>query len=127
MKAMFFNGSPRKNWNTAKALDAAAEGAKSVGFDVERVDLYDVKFNGCASCFACKLKNRKTNGVCAIRDELRPILERARQADVLVIGSPVYFSYPTGVMRSFLERLAFPVYSYEYEKLLDLIILLVFQ
>ena len=51
----------------------------------------------------------------AIRDDLRPILERARQADVLVLGSPIYFSYPTGVYRAFLERLAFPVYSYRYE------------
>ena len=31
MKAMLFNGSPRKNWNTAKMLEAAAEGARSAG------------------------------------------------------------------------------------------------
>ena len=53
--------------------------------------------------------------MCAIRDDLRPVLERARQADVIVLGSPIYFSYPTGVYRAFLERLAFPVYSYHYE------------
>ena len=40
---------------------------------------------------------------------------RHRLADVLVLGSPVYFHYPTGVYRAFLERLAFPVYSYHYE------------
>ena len=34
---------------------------------------------------------------------------------MLVLGSPIYFSYPTGVYRAFLERLAFPVYSYRYE------------
>ena len=34
---------------------------------------------------------------------------------MLVLGSPIYFSYPTGVYRAFLERLAFPVYSYHYE------------
>lgn len=113
--AMFFNGSPRKNWNTAKMLAAAAEGAREAGAETETVNLYDFPFAGCKSCFACKLKNAKTNGVCAIRDELRPILERARHSDVLVLGAPVYFSYPTGVYRAFLERLAFPVYSYHYE------------
>ena len=113
--AMFFNASPRKGWNTHKMLEAAAEGARAAGAETELVNLYDIKFPGCKSCFACKLKNAKTNGVCALRDELRPILERARQADVLVLGSPIYFSYPTGVYRAFLERLAFPVYSYHYE------------
>ena len=113
--AMFFNGSPRKNWNTAKMLESAAEGARAAGAETETVNLYDFPFAGCKSCFACKLKNAKTNGVCAIRDDLRPILERARQADVLVLGSPIYFGYPTGVYRAFLERLAFPVYSYHYE------------
>ena len=113
--AMFFNASPRKGWNTAKMLEAAKEGAVTADAETELVNLYDISFPGCKSCFACKLKNAKTNGVCALRDELRPVLERARQADVLVLGSPIYFSYPTGVYRAFLERLTFPVYSYHYE------------
>ena len=112
---MFFNASPRKGWNTAKMLEAAKAGAEEAGAETELVNLYDIGFPGCKSCFACKLKNAKTNGVCAIRDDLRPVLERARKADVLVLGSPIYFSYPTGVYRAFLERLAFPVYSYHYE------------
>ena len=113
--AMFFNASPRKGWNTAKMLEATKAGAEKAGAVTELINLYDIKFPGCKSCFACKLKKAKTNGVCALRDELRPILERARQADVLVLGSPIYFSYPTGVYRAFFERLAFPVYSYHYE------------
>ena len=113
--AMFFNASPRKNWNTAKMLDAAKAGAEEAGAVAELVNLYDFAFPGCKSCFACKLKNARTDGVCAIRDALRPVLERARRADVLVLGSLIYFSYPTGVYRAFLERLAFPVYSYHYE------------
>ena len=112
MKALFINGSPRKNWTTAKMLDSAKKGASEAGAETEVIHLYDYDFKGCKSCFACKLKNAKTNGVCAIRDELRPVLEKAHDADVLVIGSPVYFSYPTGVTRSFLERLMFPILSY---------------
>lgn len=113
--AMFFNASPRKGWNTARMLEEAKAGAEEAGALTEFVNLYDIAFPGCKSCFACKLKNAKTQGVCALRDDLRPVLERARQADVLVLGSPIYFSYPTGVYRAFFERLAFPVYSYHYE------------
>lgn len=114
--AMFFNGSPRKGWNTDRVLREAMAGAQEAGAETEFVNLYDIDFKGCKSCFACKLKNSKTNGVCAIRDALRPVLERARRADILVLGSPVYYSYPTGVMRAFMERLMFPVGTYLYEK-----------
>ena len=112
MKALFINGGPRKNWTTVKILDQAMKGAADAGADVELIHLYDYDFKGCMSCFACKLKNAKTNGVCAIRDDLQPILEKAHDADILVMGSPVYFSYPTGVLRSFMERLFFPINSY---------------
>ena len=115
VKAMFVNGSPRKNWNTAKMLESAMQGAAEAGAECEMVHLYDIDFHGCKSCFACKIKNSKTNGVCAIKDDLRPVLERARQCDVLVLGSPVYYSYPTGDLRSFMERLMFPVGTYMYE------------
>ena len=115
VKAMFVNGSPRKNWNTAKMLENAIQGATEAGAECEMVHLYDINFHGCKSCFACKIKNSKTNGVCAIKDDLRPVLERARQCDMLVLGSPVYYSYPTGDLRSFMERLMFPVGTYMYE------------
>ena len=112
MKALFINGSPRKNWTTFKMLDSAMKGAAEAGAETEIIHLYDYNVVGCKSCFACKLKNAKTNGICAIRDDLRPLLEKAHAADVIVLGSPVYFSYPTGMLRSFMERLMFPINSY---------------
>ena len=51
--AMFFNASPRKGWNTHKMLDAAKAGAEEAGATTELVNLYDIKFPGCKSCFAC--------------------------------------------------------------------------
>lgn len=115
MKALFFNGSPRKNKNTALMLESAMRGAQEAGAETQLIHLYDIPFTGCKSCFACKVKNSKCNGVCAVRDALLPILQEARTADVLVLGSPVYYSYPTGVMRSFMERLMFPIGTYMYE------------
>ena len=112
MKALFVNGSPRKNWNTHKMLEQAMKGAQDAGAECELVHLYDLSFKGCMSCFACKVKNNKTNGLCVIRDDLRPVLEKALASDVIVMGSPIYFSYPTGMFRLFVERLLFPIMSY---------------
>ena len=115
MKAIIVNGSPRKNWNTDKALQSAAKGAEAAGAEVETIRLYDYAYKGCVSCFACKIKNSRTNGVCAYKDELRPVLEKIREADVVIVGSPVYYNYPAGQVRSFLERWLFPVGTYVWE------------
>lgn len=113
MKALFINGSPRKQWNTAQLLQKAMEGAKDAGAEVELVNLYDrnLNYKGCMSCFACKVKGGK-KGVCSFKDDLQPIMEKAVEADVLVCGSPVYCSYPTANLRAFMERLIFPVVNY---------------
>lgn len=115
MKALFLNGSPRKNFNTAQMLQKAMDGAREAGAETELINLFDYEFTGCRSCFACKIKNSKTNGVCAIRDSIRPVIEKAQEADVIVIGSPVYFGYPTGQVRSLVERLLFPLDTYLFD------------
>lgn len=111
-KVLAVNGSPRKKWNTEQLLRKALEGAAAAGAETELVQLYAEPFKGCVSCFACKRKNSKTGGLCAFRDALTPILEKARQADALIIGSPVYYDYPTALTRAFLERLLFPLDTY---------------
>lgn len=115
IRALFVNGSPRKNKNTAQMLAKAAEGAAEKGAQVEIVHLYDLQYCGCTSCFACKLKDARTNGVCAVRDALRPLLEKAVKADIVVIGTPVYFSDVTGMTRAFIERFVFPNFSYDLD------------
>ena len=112
MKAVFVNGSPRKDQNTFALLNAAMAGARHAGADVQLLALSDAVFSGCTSCFACKIKNNQTNGLCAVHDALRPILETALQADVIMIGSPIYFGDITGQTKSFLERLLFPIHTY---------------
>ena len=113
MKALFINGSPRKNGNTAKLLNSALEGAQVAGASVELVNLYDrsLNYKGCMSCFACKIKGGK-KGVCSFKDDLLPILEKAIEADVLVCGAPNYCSYPSANLRAFMERLIFPAVNY---------------
>lgn len=113
LKAMFFNASPRKNKNTAQMLESAMKGAQEAGAEVELIHLQDLNFKGCVSCFACKRKGNTCGGLCIQKDDLRPVLERILQADVLVVGSPIYFAYPTGMFRNFIERLLFPILRYD--------------
>ena len=112
MKAIAINGSPRKGWNTATLLRKALVGAKKNGVETEFVHLYGLAYKGCISCFACKKIGGKSYGRCAVRDELTPVLARAAEADILILGSPVYFHTETGEMRSFMERLLFPYLTY---------------
>jgi multimeric flavodoxin WrbA len=112
MKAIAINGSPRKGWNTATLLRRALAGAKKNGAKTELVHLYDLEYKGCISCFACKKIGGKSYGRCAVKDELTPLLQRAAEADVLILGSPLYFHTETGEMRSFMERLMFPYLTY---------------
>lgn len=112
MKVIAVNGSPRKNWNTHILLEKCLDGAKEIGAETELINLYDMNFKGCTSCFACKRKGI-TIDKCAMKDDLEAILQEICECDALVLGSPIYFSSITGEMRSFLERLLFPYSSYE--------------
>jgi len=115
MKIIAINGSPRKNKNTSILLNHALEGAKSCGAETELINLYNLDYKGCVSCFACKIKNGKSYGKCAYRDELTPILDQIEKADAIILGSPIYFATVTGQMHSFLERLMFPYLAYTKE------------
>jgi len=113
MKAIAINGSPRKEWNTATLLNKALEGAASAGAETEMVNLYDLDFKGCCSCFFCKKKGSGFKGYCAMEDDLTEVLEKAMDSDVILMGSPIYIGYITGEMKSFMERLLFMNLSYD--------------
>ncbi|BCS89280.1 flavodoxin family protein [Pseudodesulfovibrio sediminis] len=114
MNVLAFNGSARrKNWNTVTMLEHALEGARESGAETELINLYQLDFKGCSSCFACKRLDRKKTGVCAFKDDLQPILEKVREAHAIILGTPVYFGSETATTRAFLERLQFPYLNYK--------------
>jgi multimeric flavodoxin WrbA len=88
-------------------LQHALDGAASRGANVEMIHLYDYNYKGCISCFSCKLKGGKSYGRCAVKDDLEPILNKVHDVDAIILGSPIYFGMPTGVIRSCMERLLF--------------------
>jgi multimeric flavodoxin WrbA len=113
MHVIAINGSPRKSFNTAALLENAVCGAVSAGATAETIHLYDLQYSGCVSCFSCKRKQDAGLGKCAFQDGLSPVLEKIMTSDVLLLGSPIYFSGVTGMMRSFMERLLFMNMTYD--------------
>jgi len=110
-------GAANKSRNTATMLKSAFDGAMSMpGAIGENVYLYDIGFHGCIGCHTCKLLDGYKQGHCMVKDGLAPILEKAIQADVLLIGSPIYYSDITGATRSFLERYLFPSMTYDKDR-----------
>lgn len=112
MKLLAVNGSPRKNMNTGRLLEKVVAGAVSKGDEAELVHLRDHEYTGCISCFFCKDTKGSSYGRCAKKDGLRSILAKAHEADILVLGTPFYFSMETALMRAFQERLWFQYYLY---------------
>ena len=113
-KIIAINGSPRSGWNTDLLVREAAAGAASAGAEVEVIDLYRLeKFTGCVSCFGCKTEGHL--GRCVCRDGLQDVLEKLRQADGLILGSPVYLGDISAGLRALFERLVFQYITYKTE------------
>ena len=110
-KVIGINGSPRKGWNTYLMVQKALEGAKSAGAETKLINLVDLKFGPCQSCLACqKAKNRVV--CCSIKDDLQPVLKEIQSADAVIFGTPIYFTYPSGLMHAALERIWFSNHAY---------------
>ena len=102
-KIMILCGSPRPKGNTHTLADWAAEGAKSAGAEVEKVDLTRLRYasHGCTSCYECqKLKEYR----CVLKDEASELLARIPGFDALVIATPVYFLGPSAQIKVLLDR-----------------------
>ncbi|MDR1000246.1 MAG: flavodoxin family protein [Clostridiales bacterium] len=117
MNILAICGAGNKNRNTAAMLKSAFDGAMSLPCTTgEMIYLYDLNFRGCIGCHSCKLLDENRFAHCAMRDDLTPVLEKAIAADVLLIGSPIYFSDITGETRSFMERYFFPGITYNKDR-----------
>lgn len=104
---LIINGSPRKNGNTATILSEAEKLASEGGYAIEWIDLLDKDIQACHGCLQCK----KT-GSCALDDDMKEIYPKIMDADIVLMGSPVYFSDCTGLFKTFFDRwYAFLSYS----------------
>jgi multimeric flavodoxin WrbA len=108
-KIVVFAGSPRENGTTARLIDEAVKGARSVGAEVKIYDLNADGIKGCQGCFYCK-----SHEGCATKDYLQPMYEDIKQSDAIVFSSPIYFYDVTGQVKTWIDRL-FPVLGPDFK------------
>lgn len=102
MKVLLINGSPNEHGCTYTALHEVATTLESNGIETEILYLGKKPVPGCIACMSCV----KT-GHCFQKDIVQDVQMRLDEFDGIVIGSPVYYSAPTGQLVSFLNRLFF--------------------
>jgi len=102
MKVVAFNGSPRKNGNTARLLETACKALQDEGIDTEIISLADGRVGGCTACGQCY---ERKDGRCAVEsDSLNDYLDKMKTADGLLFGSPTYFSGITPELKALMDR-----------------------
>ena len=94
--------SPRKVGNCETIVNAITDGAMGLSPNVlDIIKLNDLRFtNGCQACMGCKL-----TGSCVTKDDMLPILNLVKQADSVIIATPVYFGHASSQYRMFEDRL----------------------
>ncbi|MFW9789430.1 MAG: flavodoxin family protein [Candidatus Thorarchaeota archaeon] len=102
MRLLVFNASPRKSKGTTDVLlEAFIVGARSSGADVEKHHIVDLNINGCRGCFNCWWV---TPGKCIQRDDMDTLLPAIADADVMLLGTPIYGRNVTHYLQKLLER-----------------------
>ncbi len=105
MKVIGLNGSPRKKGNTANSLLTVFSELEKAGIETELIQVGKEKIRGCVACYSC-VKNQ--NEKCAMDDDpVNEWIQKLKQADGMLLGSPVHFSGVAGTMKSFLDRTFF--------------------
>jgi multimeric flavodoxin WrbA len=105
MQVLSVNGSPRRNGNTALMLRRVGKRLADAGAAVEELYLEGLNLQPCGACGVCaQIKDGKCHGR---DDDGNQMIERARAADVILLGSPVYFGSLTAQIKIFLDRVGF--------------------
>ena len=100
MKVLLINGSPRKDGNTAIALNEMIKVFESQGIETELLHIDGKDIRGCIACGKCRQL-----GHCVFDDIVVQASQKLAEADGLVVGSPVYYAAANGTVVSFMDRL----------------------
>lgn len=104
MKVLLVNGSSNLKGCTYTALSEIAGVLEQNGIETEFVQLGNGPIRDCIGCGAC----RNNGGVCAFNeDNVNAFIQKAKEADGFVFGSPVYYAHPSGRLLSFMDRAFF--------------------
>lgn len=100
MKILVINGSPRAKGNSDLLCDEFIRGAEEAGNQVEKISLREKEISPCRACYACF-----RTGSCVQQDDMADLLQKAEEADMLVLASPTYFLTMSGQMKVMIDRL----------------------
>lgn len=100
MKIVAINGSPRANGNTSLVIRDILRTAEEEGAQTHYFDLASMEIHDCKACMNCKKEN-----CCSQKDDMEKVRPFIEEADVLLLGSPVYMGDQTGLMKCFIDRL----------------------
>jgi multimeric flavodoxin WrbA len=100
MKIVFVNGSPRPEGNTGTILKTVAKKAKDRGAEVTYYEILGKDIQDCDGCYRCDTEDQ-----CSKDDDMIEAYALIEQADVLVLGSPIYMGSETGMTKCFVDRL----------------------
>lgn len=102
MKVIAFNGSARKDGNTAILIRRVFAELEAEGIETELVQLAGQSIRGCTACGQCR-KNK--NKRCVIEDDVvNDCIEKMLAADGIILGSPTYFADLTSEMKALIDR-----------------------
>jgi multimeric flavodoxin WrbA len=128
MKIIGIIASPRKDGNTAWTVNKILDGAKEQGADTRSWSFSDLDIQPCRGCLCCHNGDRDQR--CIINDDMQELYDAMKDADALVLGSPVYMGQMSGQAKIFTDRLfaqISPRFSPHYrEKALKKKLILVF-
>jgi multimeric flavodoxin WrbA len=99
MRVIGIVGSPRKKGNTEMLTRHALTAISEEGLDIELVRLAGLKIGSCTACMACKKEE-----TCSIKDDLFPIYVKMKEADGIILASPVYYGSATSLIKGLMER-----------------------
>jgi multimeric flavodoxin WrbA len=102
MKVVAFNGSPRKDGNTAILINHVFTELEKEGIETELVQLAGKPIQGCISCYRCFANKDKRCSV--TKDDLNSHIEKMTGAEGIILGSPTFFSNITAEMKALIDR-----------------------
>lgn len=101
MKVVAFNGSPRKEGNTYTAIKIVMDKLEAAGIETEIVHVGNKVIRGCMACNQC-VKNQ--NEKCIMEDDVNIWIQKMKEADGIILGSPTHYAAIGGTMKCFLDR-----------------------
>ena len=97
---LLINGATRKNGNTDIIVSKIIDGAESKGIRLKSVELKDLKISDCTGCYNCFSEVK-----CPYRDDMQPVYKDVENSKLIILASPMYWWFVTGLMKIFLDRL----------------------